>query len=295
MTIERGLKLEGRVAAVTGAGKGLGRAYALWLARHGCGVVVNNRTHPGVPSSARKVVEEISLEGGQAIAYEAAVDDPTAAGGLVSSAIERFGKLDIVICNAGIMPEGPFAAMAPETLAQTVSVNLLGTLYPLQAAWRHMLERGYGRIVLTGSTVGAYGHSGVAAYGATRAAVIGLARSLASEVPADANIRINVIMPFAYTGMSAASIDAAMDPAVVDAISPEQIAPIVGWLCSEDCPHTSKIFHASALRVSRIGLIESEPVIVDPRDLAALSRQSFDLGPAFEPQTPGTSVARLLS
>jgi NAD(P)-dependent dehydrogenase (short-subunit alcohol dehydrogenase family) len=285
---------KGRVAAVTGAGKGLGKAYALWLARRGCAVVVNNRTHPAVASSAQIVVDEIIAGGGEAVAHEGAIDDRKSAAEMVALAISRFGTLDILICNAGVMPEGPFADADLDEVARLVNVNVLGTLYPLQAAWRHMLAKGYGRIVLTGSTVGVYGHPEVAAYGATRATAVGLARSLTLERPADADIGVNVIMPFAYTNMSAKAIDEAMGPGLADMIMPDKIAPTVGWLCSEQCRQSGKIFHASALKVTRIGLVESAPVAVDPDDVTALSSAPFCLEPVFEAMDSVTAVGRLL-
>jgi NAD(P)-dependent dehydrogenase (short-subunit alcohol dehydrogenase family) len=285
---------EGRVAVVTGAGKGLGKAYSRWLARHGCAVVVNNRTHPGVPSSAQILADEIVAGGGKAIPHEGAIDDKKSATQLVELAISQYRKLDILICNAGVMPEGPFADADGDEIARLVNINLLGTIYPLQAAWRHMLAMGYGRIVLTGSTVGIYGHPQVATYGATRGAAVGLARSLTLETPANADIGINVIMPFAYTNMSARSIDEAMDQAVIETVKPDKIAPVVGWLCSEQCKHRGKIFHASASKVTRVGIVESAPVAVDPDDVTALSDALFGLEPIFEAIDSVAAVARLL-
>lgn len=286
--------LEGRVAAVTGAGKGLGKAYALWLAENGATVIVNNRTHPGVPSSAQELVDQIVASGGKAIAHHGSVDDRAAAAGITELAVAEFGKLDILVCNAGIMPEGPFADIDLDDVARLVNINVLGTIFPLQPAWRHMLERGYGRIVLTGSTVGTYGHPGVASYGATRSTAIGLARSLTLEKPAEADLGINVILPFAYTNMSAESIDQVMPAAVSQAILPDKIAPTVGWLCSEQCRVSGKIFHASALKVSRVGLVESAPVSVDPANVTALSDEAFGLEPVFEAEESAPAVTRLL-
>lgn len=285
---------EGRVAAVTGAGKGLGNAYARWLAQHGCAVVVNNRTHPGVPSSAQALADEITAAGGRAVPHEGSVDDPAAAERLVQTAIDAFGKLDILVCNAGVMPESPFGEMTDDDIARVVSINVLGTIYPLRAAWRHMLDQGYGRIVLTGSTVGVYGFQNVAAYGATRATAVGLARSLTLETPEGADIGINVIMPFAYTNMSAEAIDEAMPASVSESIKPDKIAPTVGWLCSESNRHRGHIFHASALRTTRIGIVESAPVTVDPDNVAALNAETFGLEPIFEAAESTAAVGRLL-
>lgn len=284
----------GRVAAITGAGKGLGRSYALWLASQGCAVVVNNRTHPGVPSSAQALANEITELGGTAVAHDGSVDDPAAASGLVSRAVEAFGKLDILVCNAGIMPEAPFAETSQVDIEKVVSINVLGTIYPLQQAWAHMLERGYGRVVLSGSTVGVYGFAGAAVYGATRCTAIGLARSLTLEIPPGTDIGVNVIMPFAYTNMSSTAIDAAMPSTVTEMIQPDKIAPFVGWLCSEDNYHRGRIFHASALKASRIGIVESAVTDIDPNDISSLSKQGFCLEPVFEPEESTEAAARLL-
>ena len=293
-TPPRGSLLEGRVAIVTGAGKSLGRAYALWLAQQGCAVVVNNRVHPGVPSSAQLVVDEIVAGGGKAVAHDGAIELASSGSEMVELALGTFGRLDILICNAGIMPDGPFEDADPEELARLLNINVLGTIYPLQAAWRHMLSTGYGRIVLTGSTVGILGYQGVAPYGATRATAVGLARSLTLEKPKDADIGINVVMPFAYTNMSAESIDQEIDAAVIEAVKPDKIAPIVGWLCSEQCKHQASIFHASSLKVARIGIVQSAPVAVDPGNVTALSEAPFSLDPLFEPADSVTAVGALL-
>jgi len=285
---------EGRVAAVTGAGKGLGKSYALWLARHGCSVVVNNRTHPGVPSSAQALVDEITSEGHVAVAHEGPVDERDAAAGITRTAIEHFGKLDIMVCNAGIMPSAPFAEADPDDIERLVRINILGTLYPLQPAWKHMLERGYGRVVLTGSTVGIYGYPGVAAYGSTRGGMAGLARSLIGEVPQAADIAVNIIMPFAHTPLSAESIDAEMGPELRAMIHPDGIAPTVGWLCSEACTSNGRTYHASAYKATRVGIVESAPVGVDPQDLAALNEEDFALEPVYEPAASTEAVGRLL-
>lgn len=285
---------EGRVAAVTGAGKGLGKDYALWLARQGCSVVVNNRTHPGVPSSAQALVDQITAEGHSAVAHEGPVDDRESAAGILETAIKNFGKLDILVCNAGIMPIATFAEADLDDVENLVRINVLGTLYPLQPAWRHMLDRRYGRIVLTGSTVGIYGYPGDAAYGATRGGMSGLARSLTQETPEGADIAVNVIMPFAYTPLSAESIDAEMGPELKEMIMPDAIAPTVGWLCSEACSSRGRVYHASALKTTRVGIVESAPVAVNPDNLEALNNEAFDLEPIFEAETSPEAVGRLL-
>ena len=248
-------RFDGRVAIVTGAGKGLGRAYARWLAARGCAVVVNNRVRPEVPPSAEGVVEEIRAAGGTAVADSHAVEDEAGAAALVQAALDAFGRLDILICNAGIATQIPFGAISTEELRRVIDVNLWGTLYPLHAAWPRMVAAGYGRIVLTSSSVGLFGYGTSAAYGAAKGGMIGLARSLALDVPAEADLRINVIAPFAYTPMSREQIDAAY----AETLSPDKVAPVVGWLASEVCRESGMIFHAGGGRVTRARVLESPP------------------------------------
>jgi NAD(P)-dependent dehydrogenase (short-subunit alcohol dehydrogenase family) len=242
----------GRVALVTGAGKGLGRAYALWLAARGCTVVVNNRVHAGVPSSAAAVADEIRALGGRARVDEHAVDDEAGARAMVEQALAAFGRLDILVCNAGVSHITPFKDLRVGDLKRLIDINIWGTIHPLHAAWPHMLEAGYGRLVITGSGVGLYGAAGFAAYSLTRSAVIGLVRCLAHEVPAGADIRINTVLPLAHTPMSARTIGGGSDD-----LRPEMVAPVVGWLASEACAESGMILHAGAGSVTRARILES--------------------------------------
>lgn len=249
----------GRVALITGAGKGLGRAYALWLARRGCAVIVNNRSHPGVPSSAKAVVEEIAGFGGRAVADEHPVEDEAGAEAMIDLAISAFGKIDILICNAGISTRTPFGETTIADMRRVIDINWWGSVIPAHAAFRHMLKQRYGRIVLTGSSAGLYGHAGSAAYGATKAGMIGFARCVMQDVPEDADIRINIIAPFAYTPMSSDQIDAAF----ADHLSPDRVAPAAGWLASEACNEGGMVLHAGGGRVARVRLLETRSVGLD--------------------------------
>jgi NAD(P)-dependent dehydrogenase (short-subunit alcohol dehydrogenase family) len=186
---------EGRVALITGAGKSLGRAYALWLAAQGAAVVVNNRVHPGVPSSAQAVVDEIVAAGGRAIADGHSVEDAAGARAMVDAAYTAFGRLDILVCNAGISRVNrPFQSMSIDEIREVVDVNLWGTLLPLHAAFPRMVEAGYGRIVLTTSQVGLFGRAGSSAYACTKSAMIGLARAVGWDGHPH-NVRVNVVAP----------------------------------------------------------------------------------------------------
>jgi NAD(P)-dependent dehydrogenase (short-subunit alcohol dehydrogenase family) len=242
-----------RVAIVTGAGKGLGRAYALWLAEHGCAVVVNNRPRSD-ESSAASVVAEIIAAGGQAVAHEGAVEDPDSAEAMVALARAQFGRIDILICNAGIQHWRDFAALAIEEMRRLIEINLWGTLLPVKAVWSEMLHNRYGRIVLTGSGAGLWGQQQSADYSTSKAAMTGLARALTLDVPTGCDIRINVIAPAAYTGLSAGVIDAKWS----DFMSPDRVAPVVGWLSSEACDVSGAVLHDGAGRVRRAHVIESE-------------------------------------
>ena len=282
---------EKRVAIVTGAGKGLGKAYSLMLAGRGYAVVVNNRAHPGVPSSAQAVVDEIIARGGVAAAHHGAVDDPEAAAGITEFALECFGRLDAMVCNAGIMPEGLFKDFAPETSRQLVEINVLGTIYPLQPAWRHMVEQGSGRVVLTGSAVGFYGHGTTAVYGATRSAMIGLARSLALEVPEGCDLGINVLLPLGYTAMAAQQ----MPPEQGALLPVEKVAEVVAWLCSEECRTSGRMFHTGGGRVVRSAIVDSASIPIEELGMAALDDGRFDPIADNEPNCATQASSRMLT
>jgi NAD(P)-dependent dehydrogenase (short-subunit alcohol dehydrogenase family) len=244
----------GQVAVVTGAGGGLGRAYARWLAARGAGVVVNNRAKPNGASSAATVAAEIQAAGGKAIAHVGDVKDPDSSETMVALATATFGPPDILICNAGIQQWATFATMPIPDMRAMVDINLWGTLYPILAMWPGMVKRGYGRIVLTGSGAGLWGQPQSVPYCVTKSAMVGLARGLALDVPKGADIRINVIAPAAYTAMSSGSVAAHW----ADYMAAERVAPVVGWLASAACNERGMILHAGAGRVRRVRLLQSE-------------------------------------
>jgi NAD(P)-dependent dehydrogenase (short-subunit alcohol dehydrogenase family) len=246
------LDFTGRTAIVTGASKGLGRAYARWLAARGCAVVVSNRKAQDGSASAQAVVDEIVAAGGLAVAHNGPVQSPDAAQEMVEIAKRHFGAPDIFVSNAGMQAWRDFSTVTLEEMRDLLDINLWGVIVGLKAVWPSMVERGYGRIVLTGSSAGMWGQMQSADYGASKAAMIGLARSVALDVPKDADIRINVISPAAYTPMSAGSID----PKWADYASPDHVAPVVGWLCSESCRISGGIYHAGAGNVRRTQIVE---------------------------------------
>lgn len=246
------LDFSGRTAIVTGASKGLGRAYAHWLARHGCAVVASNRPAADGGSSAQKVVDEIIAAGGRAVAHDGAVQSAEAAQAMVEIAERNFGPPDIFISNAGIQAWRHFSDVSLDEMRTLLDINLWGCINGLKAVWPAMVKKGYGRIVLTGSSAGLWGQMQSADYGASKGAMIGLARSVALDVPEGADIRINVVAPAAYTPLSAASID----PKWADYASPDHVAPVVGWLCSDRCHSSGGIYHTGAGNVRRVQILE---------------------------------------
>lgn len=280
----------GQVAVVTGAGKGLGKAYALWLASQGCSVVVNNRGHAGAASSARAVADEIIASGGRAIAHEAAIDQREQAEDLIACAERAFGGLDILVCNAGVLSTDRFADVAEDELRRVVDTNIWGTVYPLAAAWPRLLERQYGRVVLSSSSAGLYGLAGSVIYGASRSAIIGLGRSLAAEVPEGVDICVNIVMPFAYTPLTSKITLAYMK----DVITPDMVAPVVGWLCSEDCRESGAILHAGGGRVTRARIVESRSAVVLGAEPSHWWTSIGDLGGAPEARDAIEAGARMI-
>ena len=279
MKMAADIDLTGRVAIVTGAGKGLGRAYALWLAGRGCAVVVNNRISSDGTSSARAVAAEITNSGGKAVAHEQRVESEAAGQSMVELALDRFKRVDILIANAGVQRWTDFADLSVAEMREVLDVSLWGTLFALKPVWPVMTASGYGRIVLTSSGAGLWGQRESVAYCAAKAAMIGIARGLALDVPAGADIRVNVIAPAAYTPMSAGVIDAKW----AGFMAAERVAPVVGWLASEACNVGGAIYHAGAGRVRRVRIVESERIDVpgDLTELALLDGQRLEPGSSF--------------
>jgi NAD(P)-dependent dehydrogenase (short-subunit alcohol dehydrogenase family) len=258
------MTFEGKVALITGAGKGLGRAYAKWLAARGATVIVNNRTHPGKPSSARAVVEEIKGAGGTAFYDENAVNDQRSAVAMVDGAYQQFGHLDVLICNAGIAVTAPFAELTLKKMREVMDINFWGSLYPLFSALQRMLAADYGRIVLTTSQTALYGYSGTALYASSKGAVLGLGRALAYEIAEKANLRLNVVMPVAATAMARRPVS----EEVAALVSPDKVAPAVGWLCSDACDKSGMVFHVGGGRVRRVITQETIPVELPDEGMA---------------------------
>ena len=231
-----GIDFTGKVAIVTGAGGGLGRTHALELAKRGAKVVVNDLGGAmdgsgGSSAAAEKVVAEIKAAGGQAIANGSSVTDKKGVDNLVKQTVEAFGRIDILINNAGILRDKSFKKMELEDFQLVVDVHLMGSVYCTKAVWPIMNEQNYGRIVMTTSPSGLFGNFGQANYGAAKLGVVGFMNTLKIE-GAKTNVRINAIAPVAATRMTENLIPQAM----LDRLKPELVSPGVVYLCSDDAP-----------------------------------------------------------
>lgn len=253
------LRFDGRVAVVTGGGRGLGRSYALLLAERGAKVVVNDSggdlAGDGSDSTpADDVVREIADTGGQAVASTDSVATPAGGQAIIDTAIERYGRLDILVHNAGIVRRASLREMTYDDFEAVVDVHLRGAFHLVRPAFPLMCDAGYGRIVLTSSIGGLYGNHEVANYAVAKAGVIGLSNVAAMEGAAH-GVRSNVIVPAAVTRM-AAGIDTSAYPPM----GPELVAPAVGWLSHESCSVTGEVLIALAGRIARAVIAESPGV-----------------------------------
>jgi NAD(P)-dependent dehydrogenase (short-subunit alcohol dehydrogenase family) len=253
------LRFDDRVAVITGAGRGLGREYALLLASLGAKVVVND---PGGsltgdgndPGPAHAVVDEIRAAGGHAVANTDTVG--TAAGGeaIVGTALETYGRIDILIHNAGIVRRGSLKDMSYDDFDAVLDVHLRGAFHVVRPAFPLMCAAGYGRIVLTSSIGGLYGNHGVANYAAAKAGILGLCNVVALEGAAE-GVTCNAIVPGAVTRMAEG-----LDTSAYPPMGADLVAPVVGWLAHETCSVTGEVFVAIAGRVARAVVAESPGV-----------------------------------
>ncbi len=226
------INFNGQVAIITGAGRGLGRTHALALAERGARVVVNDLGNDGKQSeNALSVVAEIEAAGGEAMANGANVADFDQVTDMVKQAMDKWGRIDILINNAGILRDKSFAKMAIEDFRLVVDVHLMGTVNCTKAVWNIMREQQYGRIVFTTSSSGLYGNFGQSNYGAAKMAMVGLMNTLHLE-GAKSDIRVNCLAPGAGTAMT----DGLFPPAVYDLLTPDSVSPGVVYLVSQDAP-----------------------------------------------------------
>jgi NAD(P)-dependent dehydrogenase (short-subunit alcohol dehydrogenase family) len=253
------IRFDGRVAIVTGAGGGLGRAHALELARRGARVVVNDLGGAvdgsgGSSAAAEAVVREIEALGGEALSDGCSVADEGGVAAMVRRVMERWGRVDILINNAGILRDKTFAKMEIADFRAVLEVHLMGSVICSKAVWPIMREQQYGRIVMTTSVTGLYGNFGQTNYGAAKAALYGFMNVAKLEGARD-NIRVNTVSPFALTRMTEGMITG--ERAALYA--PELVSPAVMYLVSEDAP-TGVILSAGAGTVSRAAMVETQGV-----------------------------------
>jgi 3-hydroxy-3-methylglutaryl CoA synthase/NAD(P)-dependent dehydrogenase (short-subunit alcohol dehydrogenase family)/putative sterol carrier protein len=252
---EAKLRFDGRVAIVTGAGGGLGRAYALELAKRGAKVVVNDLGggkdgSGGSQSAADKVVEEIKAMGGEAVASYESVSTAEGGEAIVEKALKAFGRVDIVINNAGILRDRTFAKMDGESWDAVMGVHLKGAYHVTRPAFVKMREQGYGRVVLTSSAAGLYGNFGQTNYSAAKMGLVGLMNTLKLEGEKH-DIKVNTVVPIAGTRLT----EGVLPPEIFERLKPEFVAPIVLYLSSEGCEENGMIFNAGMGFFNRAAMV----------------------------------------
>jgi NAD(P)-dependent dehydrogenase (short-subunit alcohol dehydrogenase family) len=259
------IRFDGRVALVTGAGAGLGRAHALALAARGAKVVVND-----LGERAQVVADEISAAGGEALACVASVSDAAAVQTMVAQTMQRWGRVDVLVNNAGILRDKSFAKMTLEDFALVMNVHLMGAVHCCKAVWDIMRAQNYGRIVMTTSSSGLWGNFGQANYSAAKMALVGLMQTLALEGEKH-NIRVNALAPTAATDMTAGLLP---EP-VLALLSPEAVTPALLYLACDDAP-TRAIVCAGA------GSFETAQItLTQGVHLAAASRTAEEVAAQF--------------
>ncbi|CAG8545378.1 946_t:CDS:2 [Funneliformis caledonium] len=284
------LKFDGKVAIVTGAGGGLGRAYALLLGKLGASVIVNDlgvsaHGQGATSSAADKVVEEIRQAGGKAVANYDSVEDGEK---IVETAIKAFGRVDIIINNAGILRDKSFARMTDQDWDLVQRVHLRGTYKVTKAAWPYLTKQKYGRIINTASSVGLYGNFGQANYSTAKLGILGFSNTLALE-GRKSNIFVNTIAPNAGTRMTATI----WPPDMVEAFKPDYVAPFVSFLAHEACPSTGNVFEVGGGWVAQVrwqragGIGFPTSKALTPEDIASKIDiiTNFDDGRATHPTT----------
>lgn len=253
------IRFDGKVAIVTGAGGGLGRQHALELARRGAKVVVNDLGGSvdgsgGSSAAAEAVVAEIKAAGGEAIANGSSVTDDAGVALMVKQAMDAWGRIDVLIANAGVLRDKSFSKMEIADFEFVMNVHLMGTVKPTKAVWEIMREQNYGRIVVTTSSSGLYGNFGQSNYGAAKLGIIGFMNTIKLEGQKN-NIHINAISPVAATRMT----ENLMPAPVLEKLKPEYVTPGVVYLASEEAP-TGAILTAGAGAFALSRIYETEGV-----------------------------------
>ncbi len=275
------IDLDGRVAVITGAGGGLGRSHALALAARGARVLVNDLGGGGPDGpSANQVVAEIEDAGGTAVAREASVADAGAARGIIDAAVDAFGRIDVLVNNAGILRDRSFAKMTTDEVRDVLEVHLMGAFHLTMAAWPRFRDQGYGRVVNTTSPAGLFGNFGQANYAAAKMGLVGLTRTLAIEGQRS-GINVNVVAPLAASRMTEEILPAE----VLAKLDPDLVSPLVVYLASEACQESGSILTAGGGFVGRVAVVQGTGAVFDgltPEALAARWDEVVTLGEGYE-------------
>ena len=263
------INFDNKVAIVTGAGGGLGRSHALQLAERGAKVVINDLGGNvdgtgGSSKAADKVVEEIKAAGGEAISNGSSVTDKSGVNKLVEDTMSAFGRIDILINNAGVLRDKSFAKVTLDDFEFVVDVHLMGSVYCTKAVWPIMVEQNYGRIVMTSSSSGIFGNFGQSNYGAAKMGVVGLMNTLKIEGK-KYNIKVNSLVPVAATRMTE---NLGMPDAVFESLKPETVSPAVIFMSSENAPDGAMI-SAGAGVFAKAEIVHSEGIALKGDDLNA--------------------------
>ena len=291
------IRFDNKVSVITGAGNGLGKSHALFLASRGAKVVVNDLggTVAGTGGSravADAVVEEITASGGEAVANYDTVATEEGGQHVIQTALDAFGTVDILINNAGNVRDKSFAKMNLDDFRSLIDVHLMGAVYCTHAAWPIMREKGFGRIVMTTSSAGLYGNHGHTNYGTAKMALIGLMNSLKEEGQRY-NISVNAIAPIALTRMS----EPATTPQYAPLMKPEFVTAAVAWLCAPDNTDTGHIIQAGAGYYSKIEVREAAGALFDtetipqPEQIRERYTEITDMGEAA-PYANASAVIR---
>jgi len=272
------IRFDGRVAIVTGAGGGLGRAHALLLASRGAKVVVNDlggaRDGTGAGTAmADKVVEEIRAGGGEAVPDYHGVDTAEGGEAIVKTALDAYGKVDILINNAGILRDRAFHNLTEEDWDRVLAVHLKGAFNVTQPAFRVMRQNAYGRIVFTTSAAGLYGNFGQTNYSAAKMALVGIMNTLKIEGQ-KYNIKANTIAPLAASRLT----EDILPPPVLEKLTPELVTPMVAYLCSEECQESGGVFTAGGGYFGRAAVVEGKGVFIEHDGQVTIEQVRDSLG-----------------
>ena len=293
MAVVDPIRLTGRVIVITGAGRGLGLSYARLLSQRGAHVVVNDIVHNG-DDPAQRAVDALRAEGGSAVASRRDISTPEGGAGLITDAIEAFGRLDGVVHNAGILRDRTLAKLTPDDVREVLKVHLEAAFWVLQPAMEAMKANQYGRVVLTSSASGLFGNYGQSNYGAAKTGLVGLMRVLALE-GARAGVLFNTVAPSARTRMT----EDLLGP-LAERLDPDHVAPLVAYLCSDRCTTGNRIYSAGGGRYASVflgltpGWTRQGEGFASPEDIAAHIDQIQDRSDYIVPESSLDELAVML-